>query len=270
MGFTELCEMRLDEIRLNRTKKHLEENQRLFNNLVSRWAIKKEITRQDVEKYLNEVAEVSKQKANKHLRLIKALFNFALVRDLVEDNPVKMKPFSYSPQPRYVPTLEDIQKVLKAASPKKRMYLLFLIHTAARMREVNYLKWEDVHEGYVILRTRKAKNSVLTERKIPINAVLKEVIATLPRVNGWVFPNPNGQPMDYQRRLLKRLTKKAKVKYFSYHALRHFSASKMAEAGVPITDIQAVLGHTRPTTTDIYLRTLRPSLLEATKVLEAL
>jgi len=268
--FISICELRLSDIQLNRSKKHYEENDRLFKNLIVRWATKREITRRDVEIYLNEVAEESKQKANKHLRLIRALFNFGLERDLVEVNPVKIKPFSYEPQPRYVPSLEDIQKVLLVASPIKRAYLLFLIHTAGRMREVNYLRWENVHEWYVILKTRKAKNSVLTERKVPINAVLKEVIAQIPKVNEWVFPNPDGKPMDYQRKLLKRLCKRAAVRYFSYHALRHFSASKMAEAGVPITDIQAVLGHTRPTTTDIYLRTLRPSLLEATKVLETL
>jgi integrase len=267
--FTELCGKRLDEIKLNRTKKHYEENQRLFKNLVERWATKKEIKRDDVENYLNEVALESKQKANKQLRLIKALFNFALEREWLDSNPAsRIKPFSYEPQRKYVPPQGDILKVLSAASPKKKLYLLFLIHTAARMREINYLKWTDINGGYVVLRTRKAKNSVLTDRRVPINQTLREVIEQLPRTSEWVFPNPKGKPMDYQRRLLKRLTKKAKVRYFSYHALRHFAASKMADAGTPITDIQAVLGHTRPTTTDIYLRTLKPSLAGATKVLE--
>jgi integrase len=269
MAFSELCEKRLDEIKLNRTKKHLEENQRLFKNLTERWATKKEIKRDDVEEYLYEVAEASKQKANKHLRLIKALFNFGLERELVDNNPAaRIKPFSFSPVRRYVPPQKDLIKVLSLARPVKKLYLLFLIHTAARMREVNYLRWEDIQDGYVILKTRKARNSVLTERRIPVNQTLKKVIDQIPKVNEWVFPNPDGKPMDYQRKLLKRLCKKAEVKYFSYHALRHFSASKMAEAGAPLTDIQAILGHSRPTTTDIYLRTLKPSLLEATKVLE--
>ena len=35
-------------------------------------------------------------------------------------------------------------------------------------REINRLRWDDVHDDYVILRTRKAKNSDLTERKIPL------------------------------------------------------------------------------------------------------
>jgi hypothetical protein len=38
--------------------------------------------------------------------------------------------------------------------------------------------------------------------------------------------------------------------------LRHYGASKLAQEGVPLTDIQALLGHQRATTTDIYLQSL--------------
>ncbi|MGD2098458.1 MAG: tyrosine-type recombinase/integrase [Desulfobacterales bacterium] len=42
---------------------------------------------------------------------------------------------------------------------------------------------------------------------------------------------------------MKTLCKKAGVKYFRYHALRHFGASLLEQANVPIGSIQRILGH---------------------------
>jgi site-specific recombinase XerD len=38
--------------------------------------------------------------------------------------------------------------------------------------------------------------------------------------------------------------------------VRHYGASRLAKEGIPLTDIQALLGHSRATTTDIYLQSL--------------
>ena len=48
-----------------------------------------------------------------------------------------------------------------------------------------------------------------------------------------------------------------------HHNLRHYGASKSVDEGVPITVIQVLLGHQRPTTTDIYLQSIRPDMIEA-------
>jgi integrase len=274
LKFGRLCARRLKNLKINRTNNYLKENQSLFKKLIKRWALKSSITRDDVELYLEEVALESRVKANKYLRLIKALFGYGVERGWVNTNPVSgIKPFSYEKQRRYVPSKEDVLKVLSLARPDKRLYLLTLIHTAGRMRELNYLKWEDVHEDYLVLWTRKAKNSVLTDRVIPYNQVLKEVIEKLreQKIGEYVFTNPETlKPYDYQRKLLKKLCKKAEVRYFSYHALRHFSASTLAEGGAPLPAIQEILGHSTARTTSIYLRSLKPTTIDSMKKLEGI
>jgi integrase len=40
---------------------------------------------------------------------------------------------------------------------------------------------------------------------------------------------------------------------FTFHALRHSTASTLAAIGVDLPVIQKILGHARPTTTDLYL-----------------
>jgi site-specific recombinase XerD len=44
----------------------------------------------------------------------------------------------------------------------------------------------------------------------------------------------------------------------------------MADAGVPLTVIQQILGHARATTTDIYLQSIKASYLKGTNPLEGI
>ena len=46
---------------------------------------------------------------------------------------------------------------------------------------VDYLKWTNVHEDYIVLKTRKAKNSQVSIRAIPFTPTLKKIFETLPR-----------------------------------------------------------------------------------------
>jgi integrase len=56
---------------------------------------------------------------------------------------------------------------------------------------------------------------------------------------------------------MKRLYKKACVKRFGFHAIRHLTASILYRKGYSIAHIQAVLRHKNPDTTSQYLRSLR-------------
>lgn len=269
--FMKLCSTRLEELKLKRTEKHFNENHTLIKNLIQRWNGKKQITRDDVEDYLNEIAGDSKQKANKHLRLIKALFNAGISREWFDYNPAnRIKPYPTTSGRRYVPPIKDIKKVLNLANGLDKLYLLTVIYTLARISEINRLKWNDVNlqESWIGLWTRKAKNSNFTERRIPIGRGLKEVLRKLPK-GEYVFTNPKtNKPYVDRKKLLKGLCKRAKVKPFGYHALRHYGASRLMSEGVALTDIQKVLGHSRATTTDIYLRSINPNLAEAMDKLE--
>lgn len=274
--FINLCEKRLEDIELKRSTKHFKENKKLFENLILIWGMKKEVTRDDVEEYLKEVAKKSLQKANKQLRLIKALYNHGITREWFTYNPAKnIQPFPYQKKKKYVPPLKDVVAVLKLAKPLDRLYLMMVIHTLARIREINNLKWEEVKEDHLTLWTRKAKNSVLTPRDIPLNEVIKEVINDLPREGEYVFINPRVNKRtntktkyDYRDKFLTTLCMKAKVKVFSYHNLRHFGASLLANKGHGLKEIQELLGHQRATTTDDYLHSLGCSVSDSVRSLE--
>jgi integrase len=274
MDFIRLCAARLKDLKINRSKKYLKENARLIKILIKRWKQQKTITKQDVVDYIQEVAEKrGANVANKELRFIKALFNHGINLEWFTYNPANgIKPISIkNKKRRYVPPEEDVQKVLDRASPRQKGYLLVVIHTLGRSSSVNNLRWCDIYDDYLILRTRKAKNSDEKEIKVPMNAVLKEALSKIPHNGEYVFMNSRtGKQYDYRDKLVPGLCKKAGVPRFTLHCLRHFGASKLDNAGVPLCDIQELLGHEQATTTSIYLRSLRGSTKDAVKKLEDL
>jgi integrase len=55
---------------------------------------------------------------------------------------------------------------------------------------------------------------------------------------------------------MRKLCEKAGVKYFTYHSIRHLTATVLYHKGYSLSHIQAVLRHKNPNTTRRYLRTL--------------
>ena len=62
-----------------------------------------------------------------------------------------------------------------------------------------------------------------------------------------------GEPFQQRSKLMPRLCRKAGVKPFGFHALRHKAAAITFIAG-GLAVAQTLMGHSRATTTDIYVR----------------
>ena len=269
LDFIKLCESRLEDLQLRRSRQHFKENEKLIKNLIKLWGGKKQITRDDVEDYLNETARRTTAIANKELRFIKALFNHGIDREWFSYNPAgKIKDYPMSRQRKYVPPKEDLDKVIEVAKPLDRLYLLLVKNTLARISEINNLKWSDIYDSHLILRTRKAKNSDLKERRIPFNKEVVEALKQIPHNGEYLFINPRtGKNYVYRKRMMKSLCKKAKVKFFNFHSIRHYGASRLADKGASLTDIQYLLGHEKATTTSIYLHEIGASVEKAVALL---
>jgi integrase len=271
--FGKLCEMRLSALQKKTTKSHYTDQRTLFDVLIKRWMFNTNVSKMDIQDFLDEMAETkSPKRANTFRAHIRGLFNWAVKYELISYNPAKgIDPYPIEASRKYVPPLEDLSKVLQLANEDQLNYLMFLAHTAARSKEINQLKWEDIHRdrGYLELQTRKSKFSNTVRRKIFINQTLARIIDRMKPEGEYVFFHPvTNKPYAYRRRFLKTLCKKAKVEIFTYHCLRHLSASIMALDNVPLPDIQKVLGHARMSTTDIYVKSLMGEITGATNSLD--
>jgi integrase len=70
----------------------------------------------------------------------------------------------------------------------------------------------------------------------------------------WVFTDPQtGGPYRCRQHWMGRLCSKARVRPFGLHAIRHLTASILANEGVPLIIIQAILRHKSMHVTQRYL-----------------
>jgi integrase len=202
-------------------------------------------------------------------------------------NPFRsVRKFPEERSPRYIPPEADFWSVMQVAHGQDKVMLTTFLHLAARRGEIFKLKWFDLDfiGRQVRVMTRKTKDGSVRADWIPMTDELKETLLFWKenrphKKSEYVFtvledsPSPYvkaGDPYKYRARFMQKLCKRAGVKHFGFHAIRHLSASILYNSGIPISDIQLILRHQRPTTTDLYLRSLGLEMNQTRKAVEVL
>ncbi len=268
------CEVRMAANTYDEKLRHLRE----FGCFLSEADVDMEdINTAIARKFLLEIQKTHRNKAaNRRLRTMKALWNWH--KDTVQRNPWRgIPPFAEETYHKYVPKPDDMGKVLAVAEPWQANLLNALLLTGARAGEILNLRWKDVFEKSVQLWTRKRRNGSLESRSIPLVNRLQSILdsqRSITNEKDYVFINPNTDAPYTMRQpviryMLKRLCKKANVKEFGFHAIRHYFAVSLMKSQAGLIDIQMLLGHQRATTTDIYLRGMLPPLDHLADIIES-
>ena len=202
--------------------------------------------------------------ANKERKNLLAAWNWGIkYLNLSSPNPCLTERFPETRQTRYIPPEADYWKVFEILSGQDRVMFLAYLHLAARRSELFRLRWDDVDFSNHRARigTRKRLGGSLEYDWLPMtdelfNAML---IHRQSAKTEWVFPNPeNGEPFKARQHYMERVCKRAGVKSFGLHAVRHLTASILAQEDVPMVTIQRILRHKQLTTTERYIRGLEP------------
>jgi integrase len=223
-----------------------------------------ELSKGRVLDFLREQYETrSGYSANKDRKNLIAAWNWGIkYRGLPVLNPCIVDRFPETRQTRYVPPEREFWAVYDAAAEgQDKVMLIGFLHLAARKTELFRLQWDDVDLEHCNVRlwTRKRINGSFEYEWLPMTddlhlALLKHRQNCL---NEWVFPNPETRlPYLHRRRWMKQNCRKAGVKYFGIHAIRHLTASILAQANVPMIQIQAILRHKNLATTERYIKRL--------------
>ncbi len=233
------------------------------------------ITTRQVTDFLNSrAAKAGKKAANRDLRDLKALYNWAINQELFSGrNPAKsILKFPEDPYIAYVPPAEDLAAVRLAATPDQLDFIEVIYHALARKVEATRLTWEDVNfeqRCWLRLYTRKRRGGQLEPQYKPLNKTLYNVLHARWRQRDKQTPHIFQFGPYELRRMMPNLCKKAKVKPFGFHSIRHYVASLVNDSGKATTkQIQGLLGHKRQTTTELYLHTLGDSLHAAAQILD--
>jgi integrase len=236
-----------------------------------------EISKNMIQEYLiKRKKETSAFSANKDLKCLRATFNWAIQNDHITNDPTRhIAFFPVEINVKYIPPVEDVYKILLMADSETQDYLYAIKETMARSNEINNLKWEDVNfeNQTITLFTRKKKGGHKTPGIIPMTSTLYNILSRRynkrDKRNSWIFVNPlTKSHFNCRRKSLKTLCKKAGVKYFTLHALRHLGASMLDNAGVRIGTIQKLLRHENRKTTEHYIQSIGESEREAIRILE--
>ena len=253
---SELISERLAYLKAKKSIRYYYENEYYFNRLSD--AVGdinvKEVTKSMINKVLINYSEELKfagkdnYAVNSMLRTVKALFNYGIeYLDMEFINPCKnIKPYSVKKELKYIPSDSDIEAVLNVCNAHQRLLIYFVLETGCRINESIKFCLNDIKEDYIVLYTRKSKNSNLIPRKVPKpdclnNAILKDK----------VFGDWKDRP-----HFLEKKCKELSIKVFGWHCLRHRYASLLSKQGMPLFEISQRLGHSSVKTTEIYLQLL--------------
>jgi integrase len=169
----------------------------------------------------------------------------------------------------------DFWKVYHTVDDQDKVMLLAFYYLAARRNEIFQLKWDDVdfRNNQVRLWTQKRKGGDRESDWLPITPDLRNALLThrkniisIPYVDKeHVFvclektpfcEDYYGKPFKVRQHFMERLCEKVNVKKFTFHCIRHLVATILYHNGRKLSEIQAILRHKSPTTTERYLRSL--------------
>lgn len=254
----DLMNERLDILEAKNSKVYYKENKWFYSVLykalgnVDISTVRKADINKIVSKFSSDLKKRGKthHKANAMLRIFKALFNYGInIYELDIKNPCTgINLYSVDNKLKYIPSDEDILAVMELCDPGQKRLVQFVMETGARVNEPLSMTYGDVFDDYVVLYTRKSKNSNLMPRKVPKPDCL-EGLSGKPKER--VFPR-----WDQLPRFLGKKIKKLEQEPWGWHNLRHRYGSRLSKEGRPLFEIMSLLGHSNLETTQGYLQLL--------------
>lgn len=228
-------------------------------------------------------AGMSGANAGKVMSTTRTMLNWALDSRMIARNDLagrKAKRGSREKKQVPIPAGADVVKMLVEADMMPAPYGLYVrtaVLTGCRAGELRGLQWRHVDfvAASVLVEQRAEQDGTIGQpktvsghRAVPLPAgllaKLKEAyLAGGRNSEAFVFSNKAGEPIDHDafsgrhwRPMLKRLG----MLGLDFHHLRHYYASALLHAGVPVTEVSRRLGHADPA---ITLRIYSHALPEA-------
>jgi integrase len=290
-NMVELFVRRLEAKR--RAPRYIEETRRNFDNhVIPRWGDRdiRMITRRDVIELLDAVMDAGSTvkragrrhtvpggpiAANRTLAAVRAMFNFALRRGIVESTPVALveRPGKETRRERTL-TADELQVVWSAAGelgyPFGPFFQLAML-TGQRRDEIGRMRWADVDVDAKLWTLPAEATKAGRTHAVPLAPVAVEILKALPRKAGtngsisrpsaWVFTTSGEAPISGFSKAKPRIDKTitqlrtdGALAPWTIHDLRRTTATEMGRLGVSRFIIGKVLNHADRTVTGIYDR----------------
>lgn len=232
-----------------------------------------DITKQQVETFINNIYRASQHTASLHLRHLKAIFNKAIDWNYLEKNPFKGIRLRIATNNPIFISKDELKLIVEKENNSilSTIYLL-AFYTGLRLSEIINLEWNDVDLNSRIIKVRNKEGFTTKskrERVIPISNVVFDLLTNLNHNSNFIFSKNEARfnPTYVSKSFKKSVKASGLNSKIHFHTLRHSFASNLVQKNVNIYTVQKLLGHSNISTTQIYSHLNQDNLINAISLL---
>lgn len=204
---------------------------------------------------------LSNRSAENYRSYISAFFQWMTKEDIIKKNPcANIKPIKYTDVVRMPFSEVEIDALRSSCrNVKERAIMEVLLSSGVRVSELVSMSVSDIDPQSLAVRVRNGKGG--KERVTFITSIamrhVKEYLDTRKEDGTALFYNNNHQPIQDGgiQTMMKRIGERAKVSNVHPHRFRRTFASGLAARGMPVQEIQKLMGHSKVDTTMEYVYT---------------
>jgi integrase len=211
---------------------------------------------------LKRLRQVSPATVNRELSMLRNALDQACRWNMLADNPAGQIRLRISHQARKPRVLnpaerERLSQVLNGRNDRLSSMVQIALNTGLKRNELFSLRWKDIYFGpnpSIIIE--KSGNFQNKNRRIPLNNAAVQVLShweSARNKRGYlVFPGPGGGQLKSVNTAWKRLIEEAQIRKFCLQDCRDDFAIRLVRAGIPLTQVRDLLGHSTIALTEKY------------------
>lgn len=221
-----------------------------------------ELTTDDIREYINkyeEVNKISKISLDNIRRVLSSLFSWLFDEEYIQRNP--MRRIHKIKTPKVVKqafTDEDLTMLKDNCSTIRDLAIVDLLSSSGiRVSELVNLKIQDIdfdNQECIVMGKGSKERKVYFDSitKIHLRAYIDSRLDDNESLFVSIIKPHSKLLISGVESMLKKLSKKAKVDLVYPHRFRRTLATKAIDKGMPIEQVQALLGHSKIDTTLMY------------------
>lgn len=232
-----------------------------------------QVTRQQIQSFHSSLTAegLAPASANHHLKLIRRMLNLAIEWEMLEKNVASgIKMFYEDNMTTEYMDDEELARLLKVLKTDSRRSVcniaLFLLATGARLNEALSAQWDQIDLDKRVWLIPASNSKSKRSRPVPLNDNAIDVLNQLDTKGSYAHLFINKRTESKYTSIAKVWSKiriKSGLKSLKIHGLRHQQASMLVNSGSSLYNVQAILGHSNPITTQRYAHLSIKALHEA-------
>jgi integrase len=196
-------------------------------------------------------SEITVATTNRDISVLRRVFNFALEEGFVTANPLartKMERERRTKKP--VLSVREETLLYEAAPQHLRPIILAALDTGMRRGEILNQRWEDLDFDNRLLHVSHSKTPEGEMREIPLTTRLFNLLLPLRQDRGLVFTF-DGEPLKNIKTSWTASLRRAQLRNFRFHDLRHTANTRLMLAGVMQEVRRELIGHSSRHSRDV-------------------